>query len=114
GARDERKRPRPGRIRRLGPREPVADARIGAAGMQHALDRGHLPGPLVGRTRGPHRLLAPAQPAGQLRKRTGPDQEGHEVPERAHLAPRMDWTTGYCTRCRARRIRTQTATAPSW
>ena len=82
--------------------------------MQHALDRGHLLAALVGGAGGHHRLLVPAEPAGDLRQRLGLALKRHHVLVCGHLAPRIEATTGYCARWRARRIITQTATAPNW
>lgn len=86
----------------LGQLQPFGEARIGAPGMEHALERRHLLGPLLGGTARHHRLLVPGEPAHDLRQRLGLALIVHQFGEGdvgAHSVPfRIEPTRGYSAR----------------
>lgn len=90
GARDQRDGTAAGRIGRFGPVDPFAHPRVGPPGVQNALDRRHLLGPLFGGARRHHGFLVPSQPPGDLPQRLGLALVFHEVGKCGHLVPRTD------------------------
>ena len=79
----------------LGPVQPFADARIGAALVQHGLHGGHFLGPLLGRAARHHGFLVPAETFGNRGQRLGGALEVHQGVEIAHFTvPRIEVSKG--------------------
>ena len=81
-------------IVRRGALQPVADARVGPAGVEQPLHHAHLLGPLGGGPARHHRLLVPAQAHGDVGQRLGLTLVSHQIGIGAHAGSLRDWLRG--------------------